>query len=256
MAANPLVDGPDVIHFRTLQDIVTDRLRSSILRGQIEPGARLQHDELARQFGVSRMPVREALRALHSEGLVELRPHRGAVVVNLLADDVAEIFGIRVMLEAKAAQLAAPRLTDSDLDHLRDVLVRMSACEDSGDSERWRSLNTEFHLSIYSACGWPRLCALIEAHRNVVAPYHRLAHSVLHRRASSPAEHAAILRAAEARDGPLLARLTVEHLQRTASGLVAYLSSRRVGRAEPGAGNGQSPRGRVTLTGPAPSGRG
>lgn len=254
-----------VAEYRTLQNIVTDNLRSAILSGQLGPGDRLQHDDIARQFGVSRMPVREALRVLHSEGLVELRPHRGAVVVDLRPEDVAEIFEIRAMLEAQAAELAAPNLTDATVERMRGLLAEMAlvghrpgptnavtgigaadngsggngadgtgatgngAADGAHDEARWLALNSEFHTSIYPASGWPRLCSLIEAQRNVVQPYLRLAAAHLGRTETAHREHAAILDAAAARDGARLAALTVEHLRGTARELIEYLITRRSG---------------------------
>ena len=247
--------------YRTLQNIVTDNLRSAILSGQLGPGDRLQHDDIARQLGVSRMPVREALRVLHSEGLVELRPHRGAVVVDLRPEEVAEIFEIRAMLEARAAELAAPNVTHATIERMREILAEMervgrrhgspsngapstgsSGTGSSGngssgtgssdgvaDEARWLALNSEFHTIIYPASGWPRLCSLIEAQRNVVQPYLRLAAAYLGRTETAHGEHAAILEAAEARDGARLAELTVEHLRATARELIEYLSTRRAG---------------------------
>ncbi|MBI2941795.1 MAG: GntR family transcriptional regulator [Chloroflexi bacterium] len=208
-----------------MQKIVTDRLRSAILSGQLGPGDRLQQDELASQLQVSRMPIREALRILASEGLVELRPHRGAVVVNLRTEDIAEIFEIRAMLEGRAAELAAPRLSDVTLARLRQIHAEMARI--GQDEERWLVLNRDFHTIIYPASGWPRLCALIDAQRNVVQPYLRASLALLNRPSSAHDEHCQILAAAEARDGKWLARLTVEHLRLTAQGLIAYLSSGR-----------------------------
>lgn len=216
---------PLPLEYRTLQTIVTDRLRVEILEGRLGPGDRLQHDELARQLGVSRMPVREALRVLHSEGLIELRPHRGAIVVDLRPEEVAEIFEIRAMLEARAAELAAPHLSNKTIGRLRQLLRELDHA--GVDEERWLTLNSEFHAAIYPASGWPRLCALIDQQRNVVAPYHRLAAAHLGRTESAHAEHEEILQAAVDRDGPRLARLTVEHIRHTAHMLIEYLSSRR-----------------------------
>jgi len=271
------LSGDVAAEYRTLQNIVTDNLRSAILSGQLGPGDRLQHDDIARQFGVSRMPVREALRVLHSEGLVELRPHRGAVVVDLRPEDVAEIFEIRAMLEAQAAELAAPNLTDATIERMRGLLAEMGrvghrhgptngagangagskgtggkgvtgngvtagsgatgngAGDGAHDEARWLALNTEFHTTIYPASGWPRLCSLIEAQRNVVQPYLRLAAAHLGRTETAHGEHAAILEAAEARDGARLAELTVEHLRGTARELIEYLATRRsaVGPSHP-----------------------
>jgi DNA-binding GntR family transcriptional regulator len=237
--------------YRTLQDIVTGHLRTAILDGRLGPGDRLQHDDLARQFGVSRMPVREALGVLQSEGLVELRPHRGAVVVDLRPDDVAEIFEIRAMLEARAAELAAPNLSDETLAQMGEILDEMGrigerhaaahaalhAANGSGEPARhdglndgrWLTLNSQFHTIVYPASGWPHLCSLIEAQRNVVQPYLRLAAAYLGRTETAHAEHVAILEAAKARDSARLAALTVTHMRRTASELVEYLSNLRSG---------------------------
>jgi DNA-binding GntR family transcriptional regulator len=218
-------DPASIVLYRTLQDLTTDGLRAAILNGQFGPGARLGHDELARQFGVSRMPVRQALRVLESEGLVTLRPHRGAVVVALRPEEVTQIFEVRAMLEARAAELAAPNLTDADLALLRGFVEAM---EHAGtDVEHWLELNLRFHTAIYPASGWRHLCALIATQRNVVQPYLRLATTFLSRATTAQEEHRGILAAAEARDGPRLAALTVEHLRTTAQLVVGELIRRR-----------------------------
>jgi DNA-binding GntR family transcriptional regulator len=209
------------VEYRTMQAIVTDRVRAAILGGQLGPGERVPQDELAQQLGVSRMPVREALRILESEGLVELRPHRGAVVVDLLPEDIAEIFEIRAMLEARAAELAAPNLTDETIARLREIEGEMERATD--DEARWLRLNREFHTVIYPASGWPRLCQMIEQQRNVVQPYLRAALAFVGRTRTARDEHREILAAAEARDGQRLGHLTAEHLRTTARELIAFL---------------------------------
>ena len=219
-------DGPATFAaYRTLQDLTTDGLRAAILGGHFGPGARLNHDALARQFGVSRMPVRQALRVLESEGLVEQRPHRAAVVVALRPEEVTQIFEVRAMLEARAAELAAPNLTEADLARLRAFVEAM---EHAGtDDERWLELNLQFHTAIYPASGWRHLCSVIAAQRNVVQPYLRIATQFLGRASTAQVEHRGILAAAEARNGPLLAALTVEHLRTTARSVVGELVRRR-----------------------------
>jgi DNA-binding GntR family transcriptional regulator len=214
--------------YRTMQEIVTTHLREAIRSGRLEPGTRLQQDDMARQLHVSRMPVREALRILEQEGLVELRPHRSAVVVSLRLDDVAEIFEIRAMLEGRAAELAGPHLTDAAIARLREIHTAMSRVEH--DEDRWLALNQQFHTAIYPASGRPRLCALIDAQRNVVQPYLRAAFALLGRAPSAHAEHERILWAAEDRDGARMSQLTVEHLHTTQQGLIAYLATLRRAR--------------------------
>jgi DNA-binding GntR family transcriptional regulator len=223
--AAPLGAGDEPLPYRTLQDLTTDRLRTAILRGRFPPGARLHHDTLARQFGVSRMPVRQALRVLHSEGLIELRPHRGAVVIALDPEEILQIFEVRGLLEARAAELAAPNLTDADLAHLAAIVSEMEAAE--ADDDRWLALNLQFHTGIYPASGWRHLCTLIESQRNVVQPYLRVALAFLDRARTARAEHRGILAAAQARDGPRLARLTVNHLRTTARAVVDELARRQ-----------------------------
>lgn len=213
------------IDYRTMQAAVTDQLRKAILTGKIGPGERLHQDELSRQLAVSRMPIREALRILESEGLVEFRPHRGAVVVDLRPEDIAEIFEIRAMLEGKACELAAPNLSDETLGRMRQILEEMAGV--NHDEEHWLELNRDFHTAIYPACGWPRLCGLIDAQRNVVQPYLRASLAFLGRTESASAEHWFLLQSAEARDGHLLARATIDHLRSTARGLIRYLLAQR-----------------------------
>jgi DNA-binding GntR family transcriptional regulator len=213
-----------LLEYPTMQRLVTERLRSAILAGRLAPGERLQQDELAQRLRVSRMPVREALRTLHTEGLVELRPHRSAIVVSLRPEDIAEVFEIRAMLEGRAAALAAPNLTAPTRRRLRQVFEEMDRVDHI--DERWLALNRDFHMAIYPASGWPRLCALIEAQRNLVQPYIRAALALLGRTTTARAEHEQILLAAEAGDPGRLERLTVEHLRTTARGLIDYLSSR------------------------------
>src|SRR5919205_3391293 len=103
------------------------RLRRFILEGDLEPGARIQEVELAAQLGVSRTPVREALRTLSSQGLVELLPNRGARVARWSVKDLDEIYELRVMLESHAAQRAATRMSPTDADALTELCEQMEA---------------------------------------------------------------------------------------------------------------------------------
>lgn len=211
--------------YRTLQTIVTVRLRDAILSGRFAPGQRLPQDDLARELGVSRMPIREALRILHVEGLVDFHPHRGATVIDLHPDQIEELFEVRAMLEARAAERAAPRLAQETLVQLRHVC---GALDDlTLDHGAWLALNRQFHTLIYPASGWPRLCALIVTQRNVMQPYLRAVTVLTGRRATAQEEHRQLLAAAERRDGAALASLTVEHLRTTARDLIEYVTHER-----------------------------
>jgi DNA-binding GntR family transcriptional regulator len=150
----------------TAQDLVLTSVREGILRGVLGPGARLRQEELAEVFGTSRIPVREALRALEYEGLVSSEPHRGFNVTVLDADDIEEVYDLRVLLEGHALQLAIPLLTDQDLDELETLF---SAMQTAPSPDEQLASRERFYLRLYSVTGRPRLVGLIMRLRQEVA---------------------------------------------------------------------------------------
>jgi len=152
-------------------EALVDILRSHILTGELPPGQRLNLDEIAQQSGVSRMPVRDALKQLEAEGLVNIYPQRGIEVSALNIEDITQLFGIRIVLEQKAVELAIPRLTSEDHARMRDVLTKMDLL--TGRSSSWPNFNAQFHYIINSASGWPRLISMISVLRANVDRYVR-----------------------------------------------------------------------------------
>jgi len=150
----------------TAQDLVLSALRDAILSGALAPGARLRQEELADVFGTSRIPVREALRALEYEGLVASEPHRGFTVTALDADDVEEVYDLRILLEGHAVRLAIPLLTDADLEELEELFREMVAAATPDEELAARE---RFYLRLYSVTGRPRLVGLIARLRQEVA---------------------------------------------------------------------------------------
>jgi DNA-binding GntR family transcriptional regulator len=150
----------------TAQDVVLVSVRKAILSGVLGPGARLRQEELADVFGTSRIPVREALRALEYEGLVTSVPHRGFTVTALDADDVEEVYDLRILLESEAVRLALPLLTDDDLDDLEKLFRAMQEAPSPDDQLAARE---QFYLRLYSVTGRPRLVGLIVRLRAEVA---------------------------------------------------------------------------------------
>jgi DNA-binding GntR family transcriptional regulator len=141
-----------------------EALRVAILDGTLRPGSRLGEVELAEQLGVSRTPVREALRRLVAEGLVEVLPNRGARVVEWSAADLDEIYDLRALLESHGATRAATRISAGELPVLDKLCADMESCAGPGrnrDLDRLAGLNAEFHRRILDASGSARLAALV-----------------------------------------------------------------------------------------------
>lgn len=140
-------------------DEITSVLRKNIYEGILSSGVPLKQEELAEQFGVSRIPVREALKKLEAEGLVRHELNKGTVVTSHSISEVIEMLDIRIGLETRALKLAMENMTDKHLDRCEAVLKRYDA---SSKPSVWSALNLEFHLTLYSAAQKPRLLKMIE----------------------------------------------------------------------------------------------
>ena len=208
--------------FQTRDGYVADRLREAILRGQLKPGQRLDQKELAELLNVSRSPVREALRTLAAEGLVEVYPHRGAVVADLSLEELEEIYFIRGTLEGTAARLAVSKIDDDRIAKLQTILEKLN---ETADYDQWLELNREFHYTIYQAINRPRLLSLIESLRNTTTPYTRDYITSPEHLAATRTGHKHILEALINRDGELAQVETQKHLKVVCDGVLVYFES-------------------------------
>lgn len=191
--------------------------REAILKGYLKPGEKLDQNEIAELLGVSRSPVRDALRKLAAEGLVQIHPHRGAIVAELTPEELEEIYLLRRVLEGLAVRLAVPHIDDERLAVLEEILRTMDETE---DADTWIDLNYRFHHTIYEAARRPRLLALIDNLRMVVAPYIRQYISTPEYRRSAQISHRRILEACARRDPVEAQRETEEHLQAVVDGVL------------------------------------
>lgn len=179
-------------------------LRAAILSGDLEPGARLGEVELAERLGVSRTPVREALRDLAADGLVEVLPNRGARVAQWSTADLDEIYELRALLESHGAARAATRIAPAETDVLEKLCNDMDACVRRGrkrDLDRITALNAEFHRRIVDAAGSPRLAGLMSTVVQVplvVRTFHRYSAEAMARSLGHHRELVAALRAEDA----------------------------------------------------------
>ncbi len=200
---------------------VLNRLREAIISGQLKPGRRVPQAELAESFGVSRMPIREALNRLEAEGLVVIHPYKGAEVAELSVKELQEIYEIRIALETLALKIGVPQFDKSSLKTLKTVLIKMDKEEDSSS---WVALNTDFHTLLYKSSNRELLINHIENLRNKSDRYLRLFASQRNRTEQAQREHWAIYTACEQKDTQTASNLLAEHLQSTITSLSETLS--------------------------------
>jgi len=210
----------NLLQQRSTPDLIADALREAILQGIFREGQSLRQDEIATQFGVSRIPVREALRQLEAEGLVTLHLNRGATVSVLTTKEAQEICEIRSALEVLAIQLAIPKLTELDLEK---AAVILSATDSATDAGLWAKLNWEFHATLYAIADRPRLLAIIKNLHVNTDRYVRLQMEQMDYLERSQKEHYQLLDACRQRDTKTAVRLLKRHIETAGEQLVTYL---------------------------------
>ena len=220
LAVNDLALAPRLLH-----EDATERLRDMIVHGDLAPGAKLVERVLCARLGVSRTPLREAIKRLASEGLVELQPNRGAIVTPLTLEQVRETFAVMGALEALAGQLACRNITDAQLAEIRALHFEMLACHARGDLAGYFRCNQAIHVAIVAA-GGNRTLAATYRHLNAhVLRARYMANLSRERWDRAVAEHEAMLNALAARDGERLQRLLSEHLGAKMMAVLAAVQS-------------------------------
>ncbi len=205
------------------KDAVLKLLRNAIIDGRLPAGARLDQNQLAARMGVSRMPVREALKQLETERLVVVFPYRGVEVARLDAGTIVEMFEIRIALEQLAVGRAIDALTSENFRSMRRTLQMMDRhLDDNVDGAEWMELNHQFHSTINQAGGWPHLVETIDQYRGNVERYVRYYLSA-GGRARSQREHWELLTACENRDFSGARSVIEKHLRNTATALLAAI---------------------------------
>lgn len=208
---------------RTAQEQVVENLRHAILGGVLEAGTPLVLSELSDRLGVSRTPIREAMRDLAAEGLVDFDSYRSAVVHTPTVDEAREIYELRLTLDPLAARKAIVQITNEELDAAGAMCREMSETDDVG---RWVELNREFHGLLLDAARSPRLTRIITGLRNSAAIQVALSlkdsSSEIER---SNHDHEEILAAFRERDAEQAEALTVRHLRRTLELIERYEAS-------------------------------
>ncbi len=206
-----------------LHDDIVSRLRQMIIRCEFEPGERFTESKLVELFGVSRTPLREALKILASEGLVEMRPHRGSAVARISPDEIAQTFDVLGALEELAGPLVCDRVSNVDIARLDQLEAEMSNMRDTADRDSYFELNIAFHRSMIELTG---NAVLSNTYGQLFGKLQRARYMVNYdqdRWSESAREHAWIMEALRARDGAELSRRLKEHNSRTAKAVLANL---------------------------------
>lgn len=203
-----------------------NHLESAILTGELKPRERLVEKDLAERLGMSRTPIREALRRLEERGLVRILPRRGAVVSDISQADVENIYAVRSYLEMLASQLAVGRIDPEGMERVREMETAHASLAVGGDVRGLMLANDRFHDAIYMAAGNPCLFELIQQLRRQVHAVRFNAWSRPDRIARSVAEHHQILQALQLRDATRLVERTREHLRVAKEIYLAHLGRR------------------------------
>jgi len=215
---------------KQLRNVVADRMRTAILEGRYKPGEWMRQERIAQEFGVSQMPVREALKELASEGLIEHVPYRGARVVDISANDVEDIYALRAFLESRAAGFAASQITPDELAELKQLHAEIEKHSAPEHLAKYRELNRRFHELIFTAS---RRAYLIRTLGMLWAAFPTMLMGNYPITASQPLagrdkvdllEHAAIIDALEKSDADTTQKAMKKHIESVMQELMATIT--------------------------------
>ncbi|CAM01220.1 DNA-binding GntR family transcriptional regulator [Saccharopolyspora erythraea NRRL 2338] len=195
----------------TTQEFVLDELRKSIVAGELAPGQPIRQDAIAQHLGVSRVPLREALKTLEAEGQVVYQPHRGYSVAELSLDDLLEVYRMRELLESEAATVAAGRFDESDLAVITEAQREVESASRDGDLVGMIAANRRFHFALLEPARMPRLLRVVRTLWDATDAYRAVYYNSDANRARVHEEHAAIVDAAKRHDAAELVVLLTEH---------------------------------------------
>jgi DNA-binding GntR family transcriptional regulator len=209
--------------YKPLRELVLEAIRSAIKSGILQPRERLMEIQMAEELGVSRTPIREALRKLELEGFIVMVPRKGAFVADLSFKDIADVFEIRAALEGLAAGLAAERITEEELEDMERHLVEKQAAINQKDIARLVEVDTKFHELLYRASRNERLSVIISNLREQIQRFRLTSLSSPGRMKDSLEEHKKIVEAIQSRDIQVARQAAQEHIENAENVLMECL---------------------------------
>ena len=210
---------------KSLHHELVDRLQTLIINSELKPGARVPERELCDQFGVSRTPLREALKVLASDGLVRLEPNRGAWVTQVTEEEVEEVFPVLGALEALSGELACKHITDAEIEEVRALHADMIESYERRDLDAYFSINQKIHRAILMAARNGTLATSCQALSLRMQRARYLANMTDGRWFDAVQEHEKILQHLVARDGQKLAITLLNHMEAKRASVVKWLQS-------------------------------
>ncbi|MEP6619905.1 MAG: GntR family transcriptional regulator [bacterium] len=220
------------IRRQTLTDMTLDAMRNAILRGAYPEGEPLRQDAIADELGVSRIPVREALRQLEAEGLVTFSPHRGAVVSTLSLDEITELFELRAEIESDLLRRSIPHMKPEDHLRAKEILKAYEAALSTHEVATWGELNWQFHSTLYAPSKRNFTLSLVAKLHQHSDRYLRMQLALTHGESRARDEHRAIASAVRKADVRLAVRLMREHILGAGRALVTFLENQRAESAQ------------------------
>lgn len=220
-----------VLSYPTRAEAAANELRRRILTGDYEDGFQLRQDALATELGISRIPLREALVQLESEGLVKILPHKGAIVSELSTEDITELFALRTLLEPVLLRKSIPKLTKQDFEQLDAILKEYSEMLHTVQPGRWGELNTQLHQLLLSKADQPRTAAIVDTLLQQTDRYTRMQLSLSEEaREVAESEHTELVNLCRKGDVDASAQLLKRHIEHAGEYLNAFLRERRTAR--------------------------
>ena len=201
-------------------------LRRAIVAGDLPPGQQIRQDALAERFGVSRVPLREALKILEGEGQVTYLPHRGYFVAELDVADLREVYLLRDLLESEAVRQAVPRLTAEDLSRIEAAADDVEQGADAQDLLEMTAANRRFHVLVIDAAGLPRLARLTRILWDATDAYRSLYYADPDHRQAVAQEHQAVISALRDQDTERAVILLAEHRRHAVTAVTDALAAR------------------------------
>ena len=211
----------------TVVSMTADALRELILRGDYAEGVPLRQDAIAQDLGVSRIPVREALRQLEAEGLVTFSPHRGAIVSSLSLKEIRELFELRAEIESDLLRRAIPEMGTEDFARAQEILVAYDSALRTGEVAVWGSLNWQFHSTLYAPADRALSMGIVSKLHQHSDRYLRAQLALTHGETRARHEHRAILAAVKKRDTTKACQLLRDHILGAGKSLVSFLETTR-----------------------------